>query len=65
MKLTVNGEPYEATCTNLQDLLYQLDLTGPWLATAVNGDFVPAGERDACLLCDGSDIEILSPMQGG
>ncbi|WP_259780563.1 sulfur carrier protein ThiS [Aestuariispira ectoiniformans] len=65
MKLIVNGEALDATARTLQDLLTELDLTGPWLATAVDGDFVPAGERIDCTLRDGAAIEILSPMQGG
>lgn len=65
MKLIVNGEPVEATARTLQDLLSELDLTGPWLATAVDGDFVPAGDRASFDLRDGAAIEILSPMQGG
>ncbi|TIP35763.1 MAG: thiamine biosynthesis protein ThiS, partial [Mesorhizobium sp.] len=34
-------------------------------ATALNGDVVPAGERDRCPLAEGDRIEVLSPMKGG
>ena len=36
-----------------------------WLATALNGEVVPAKERDRCRLTEDDRIEILSPMKGG
>ncbi|RUW18483.1 sulfur carrier protein ThiS, partial [Mesorhizobium sp. M1E.F.Ca.ET.041.01.1.1] len=38
---------------------------GGWLATALNGDVVPAAGRAEFRLSEGDRIEILSPMQGG
>jgi len=35
------------------------------VATAVNGDFVPAGARAQRALGDGDRVEVLAPMQGG
>jgi len=35
------------------------------VATAVNGEFVPATERRAARLADGDRLEVLAPMQGG
>ncbi|PBB80835.1 thiamine biosynthesis protein ThiS [Mesorhizobium sp. WSM3879] len=65
MKLTVNGQAHEVAAETLAALLRELDFQGGWLATALNGDVVPAGERDRCRLSDGDRIEILSPMKGG
>ncbi|OBQ84478.1 MULTISPECIES: sulfur carrier protein ThiS [unclassified Mesorhizobium] len=65
MKLTVNGQAHEVAAETLAALLRELDFQGSWLATALNGDVVPAGERDRCRLADGDRIEILSPMKGG
>lgn len=65
MKLTVNGQGREVAAETLAALLAELDFQGGWLATALNGDVVPAKERDHCRLSDGDRIEILSPMKGG
>jgi len=35
------------------------------IATARNGDFVPARARAAVALAEGDAIEVLSPRQGG
>lgn len=65
MKLTVNGESHEVAAGTLAGLLAELDYEGGWLATALNGEVVPARERDGCALSDGDRVEILSPMKGG
>ncbi|TGP50816.1 sulfur carrier protein ThiS [bacterium M00.F.Ca.ET.230.01.1.1] len=65
MKLTVNGQSHDVAAGTLAALLIELDFQGGWLATALNGDVVPARERDRCTLTEGDRIEILSPMKGG
>ncbi|MBB6470129.1 sulfur carrier protein [Aminobacter lissarensis] len=65
MKLTINGEQCEVTAATLAALLTELDYEGGWLATALNGEVVPARQRDGCALTDGDRIEILAPMKGG
>ncbi|MEQ9248686.1 MAG: sulfur carrier protein ThiS [Nitratireductor sp.] len=65
MKLTVNGEARHVTAATLAALLDELDYAPDFLATARNGELVPAAERSRCALKDGDRIEILSPMQGG
>lgn len=65
MKLTINGEAREVAAATLATLLAELDYEGSWLATALNGEVVPARERDGCPLAEGDRIEILSPMKGG
>ncbi|WP_295805805.1 sulfur carrier protein ThiS [uncultured Nitratireductor sp.] len=65
MKLTVNGEAQHVTATTLAALLDELDYAPDFLATARNGELVPAAERGSCTLEDGDRIEVLSPMQGG
>ena len=42
-----------------------LDLTEAKVATALNGEFVPARVREAIRLKDGDRIEIVAPRQGG
>ncbi|MDX8455256.1 sulfur carrier protein ThiS [Mesorhizobium sp. VK9D] len=65
MKLIVNGKALEAKAATLDALLKELDYEGGWLATALNGDVVPAAGRAEFRLSDGDRVEILSPMQGG
>ena len=35
------------------------------IATALNGDFVPASKRTQTLLADNDRVEIVAPRQGG
>ncbi|MFC7704736.1 sulfur carrier protein ThiS [Plastorhodobacter daqingensis] len=65
MKIEVNGAPQTVSATTLAALLVELDLAEARVATAVNGQFVPAAGRVDQPLSEGDRIEILSPMQGG
>ncbi len=65
MRILVNGAPHEVASTTLETLLVELGYTQPRLATALNGDFVPAAHRAGQVLDDGMRLEIVSPMQGG
>lgn len=65
MKLIVNGETVEAQATSLAALLTELGYEGDWIATAVNGDVVAAGQRKALSLTEGDRVEVLTPRQGG
>ena len=42
-----------------------LDYADAIVATALNGEFVPARKREATPVRDGDRIEILAPRQGG
>ncbi len=65
MRLVVNGEPQEVPAVTLAEALQSLDLAEAKVATALNGEFVPARARAATLVKDGDRIEILAPRQGG
>ncbi|HWK66131.1 MAG TPA: sulfur carrier protein ThiS [Rhizobiaceae bacterium] len=65
MKLIVNGETREVTAETLAAVLAELEYEGNWLATAINGEIVPARQRSLFRLAEGDRIEILSPMKGG
>jgi sulfur carrier protein len=65
MKLIINGEMRDVSAATLAALLKELEYEGNWLATAYNGEVVPAKERSRCRLSAGDRIEILSPMKGG
>ncbi|RJL18091.1 sulfur carrier protein ThiS [Paracoccus siganidrum] len=64
MNITLNGEARQTEAATLADLLAEQGLNGK-LATARNGDFVPAGLRAATPIHDGDRIEVVAPMQGG
>ena len=65
MKLVVNGEPQEIPAATLAEAVQSLDFGEAKIATAVNGEFVPAREREATSLNEGDRIEIVAPRQGG
>ena len=65
MKLVVNGELQELPAATLADALQSLDLAEAKVATALNGEFVPARARGSTPVKDGDRIEILAPRQGG
>lgn len=64
-RIEVNGEPQEITSATLADALTELGWGEARVATALNGDFVPASARATQALCDGDRLEVLAPMQGG
>lgn len=65
LEITVNGAPMATRAGTLAELLAELGFTGGRVATARNGDFVPAGARPASRLEPGDRIEIVSPRHGG
>jgi sulfur carrier protein len=65
MRLVVNGEPQDVPAATLAEALQLLDLAEAQVATALNGEFVPARARAATLVKDGDRIEIVAPRQGG
>lgn len=65
MRIEVNGEPRETRAASLAEALVELGLSEATVATALNGDFVPRGERAGARLSDGDRIEIVAPMKGG
>ena len=65
MRLVVNGEPQDVPAATLAEALQSLDLAEAKVATALNGEFVPARAREATTLKDGDRVEILAPRQGG
>jgi sulfur carrier protein len=65
MKLRVNGQEQEVDAQTLAAVLAALDYADAKVATALNGEFVPARAREATSLSDGDRIEIVAPRQGG
>jgi sulfur carrier protein len=65
MRILVNGDSREIRAADLGAALEELGYGGAVVATAVNGEFVPAGQRGSARLADGDRIEVLAPMQGG
>jgi len=66
MKLTVNGAPHEhAGDGSIDALLREVGAHPQRTAVMVNGEVVPAAERDAIRLVDGDDVELLVFAGGG
>jgi sulfur carrier protein len=65
MKVHVNGQEQEVDAQTLAAALAALDFGEAKVATALNGEFVPARVREGTALKDGDRIEIVAPRQGG
>ncbi|KAB8125145.1 sulfur carrier protein ThiS [Komagataeibacter medellinensis] len=66
MQIMVNDERRDVVAVTLAAVLTELGYaTTSRVATAVDGRFVPAGQRAAMALHEGARVEILAPMQGG
>ena len=63
--ISVNGERRETAAPTLDGLLSELGYAGRKIATARNGEFVPAAARASTPLAPGDRIEIVAPRQGG
>lgn len=67
MQLLLNGETREVAVGRLSELLQhlQIDTAAQGVAVAVNMAVVPRAEWESFTLCDGDQIDIIAPMQGG
>lgn len=65
MNITLNGIRRTTTAATVAELLAETNLHRAPVATALNGSFLPAGQRPTTPLAEGDTLEILSPMQGG
>lgn len=65
LRVSVNGVPQELEAESLADALAALDYGEAKVATALNGEFVPARARAGTRLKTGDRIEIVAPRQGG
>ncbi|WP_298260817.1 sulfur carrier protein ThiS [uncultured Litoreibacter sp.] len=65
MQIIVNQIPQTINASSLADTLIELGFTGPAIATAINGQFVPRDARADVTLAHGDRLEVLAPMQGG
>lgn len=63
--VTINGERRAIASVTLAGLLDELGYGEAKVATALNGDFVPAGRRSATMLGAGDRVEVVAPRQGG
>ena len=65
MRILVNGAPHDVASATLDAVLLELGYRQARIATALDGDFVPAPQRAARALREDCRVEIVSPMQGG
>ncbi|MFU8882265.1 MAG: sulfur carrier protein ThiS [Rhodobacterales bacterium] len=65
MRIEVNGDMHEVTGVTVATVLAELGWGGAKVATALNGEFLPAAARAGQALTDGDRLEVLAPMQGG
>jgi sulfur carrier protein len=65
MRILVNGAWRETQAADLAGALRELGYAEAVVATALNGEFVPASSRPGARLTEGDRLEVLAPMQGG
>ena len=65
MRLIVNGVERDVPAQTLAAALQGLDYADAVVATALNGEFVPARLRAETPLAEGDRLEIVAPRQGG
>lgn len=65
LRIAVNGADCETAARTVADLVAERGLAGQPVATALNGEFVPAARRANVPIRAGDRIEIVSPRQGG
>lgn len=65
MKIEVNGEGREVDAATVEEALVALGWGDMRVATALNGEFVPATERAETPIRPGDQLEALTAMQGG
>ena len=65
MRITLNGEITQTRAKTLDELCAILGHGLDKIATARNGDFVPAAQRAKTHLSENDSIEIVAPRQGG
>jgi len=64
--LTLDGQPHQvATGSTLGTLMDALGHVPTKVCTAVNGMFVPRGQRPQCVLRDGDVVLLFQPIVGG
>lgn len=64
--LTLDGKPHSLPAnSSLAALVASLGHTPNKVSTAVNGLFVPRGQREACLLQEGDAVLLFQPIVGG
>ena len=65
IEISVNGETTRTKSITLTALLHELGYGEAKVATALNGEFVPATARDGSRLANNDKVEIVAPRQGG
>ena len=65
LTIHVNGEPRQTQAATLAALIEEAGYGQARVATALNGDFIPARARAATPLKTGDQVEIVAPRQGG
>lgn len=65
LTITLNGTRTRIHADRLDRLLEELGFEPAIVATALNEQFVPRGDRASTGLADGDRLEVVAPLQGG
>jgi sulfur carrier protein len=65
MKIFINGEHIDTDVNTLKELCEKFSEAPEFVATAVNGLFVPKSKRQATILSENDTVDIVVPLEGG
>ena len=66
IKVSINGEMKEINeGLNVNELISELEYKTKGFAVAVNTTFVAISTYDSTIVCNGDEVDILAPVQGG
>ncbi len=65
VEILLNGKTVVTQTVNVLDLLIEQGYAGAKIATALNGEFVPASQQREQRIQEGDKIEVVAPRQGG
>ena len=65
MNIKVNGKQINTSSETLGELINELNLSGKWLAIAINGKVIPKSKVTSFKIKEGDNIDIFAPTGGG
>ncbi len=65
MRIHLNGRTIDTEASTLAELLREQQIDASCVASAINGEFIPRSQYEIQQIAAGSQLEVLSPMQGG
>ncbi|MCX8026690.1 MAG: sulfur carrier protein ThiS [Thermodesulfovibrionales bacterium] len=65
MRVRLNGEVYETACSNIEELLQELDIKPEFVAVELNRRIIKRCDLSSTSIADEDNIEIVRFVGGG